>query len=197
MQKLGYIVTKGSVREIPNYIGVVSSVDEVEDKTKPILIVGYKNAKNDIKDFSILRKSVNDRLFWTFGKTENHEDYLTDIRNFCQYCVKYAISSVEYTYINVLTISRNTIKKMLQKLYSEDSLCIYIGEGMVYCCKGNKVAGVSLSILSYCGIDYNRVAKIVTRNKKNKVFFSAKGISYELMNTMKNNKYALAYFLSS
>ena len=69
MEKLGCIVSKAKISDLK---GFVEQVDDISlaDSTKPILIVGYNNAKKiaseKSKEFDILNKSLDKYLFWTF-----------------------------------------------------------------------------------------------------------------------------------
>ena len=75
MEILGYIVSKSKVSDILPYIKVVNSFNLIEDKTKPILIIGLEEAKKRASSFSILEKRLSDNVFWTFGKREKRVDY--------------------------------------------------------------------------------------------------------------------------
>ena len=74
MEKFGYIVSKTKISDLK---GCVEQVDDISlaDLAKPILIVGYKEAKKiaseEDKEFDILNKSLDKNLFWTFKKTES------------------------------------------------------------------------------------------------------------------------------
>ena len=56
MKKLGYIVSKKKIKNVVDFVGVVNSVEDVEDPTKPFIIIGLNEAKEIASDFSILNK---------------------------------------------------------------------------------------------------------------------------------------------
>jgi hypothetical protein len=78
---LGYIVTD---RKLTNIDGFVEQVNDISlaDPTKPILIVGWKKAKQDPRYESILDKQLDENVFWTFSKTESRSDFEDDLKNF-------------------------------------------------------------------------------------------------------------------
>ena len=79
MGTIGYIVTKNKIENVLSCIKVVSSYRSIEDKSKPILIIGLEEAKKHASSFSILEKQIGENMFWTFGKREKRTDYEKDI----------------------------------------------------------------------------------------------------------------------
>ena len=63
---LGYIVTKNKLENVLSCIKIVSSYRSIEDKSKPILIIGLEEAKKHASSFSILEKQISENIFWTF-----------------------------------------------------------------------------------------------------------------------------------
>ena len=54
MRELGYIVSKNQIRELRGFVKLVDDISKA-DLSKPTLIVGLDNAKNNISNFSILK----------------------------------------------------------------------------------------------------------------------------------------------
>ena len=53
------------------------------DKSLPTLIIGYNEAKQMINGFNILKKDYPEqRVWWTFSKTEKRTDYDKDIEGY-------------------------------------------------------------------------------------------------------------------
>ena len=104
MEKFGYIVSKAKISDLK---GFVEQVDDISlaDSTKPILIVGYNNAKKIArekdKEFDILNKSLDKNIFWTFKKTESKIDFEKDIIKFYNYIINNIIYNINYYYINI------------------------------------------------------------------------------------------------
>ena len=70
MNILGSIVSKRKIKENIGFVEVVNDINAVNDKTKPILIIGYNEAKTLYPNISILDKRIDNNIYWTFGKTE-------------------------------------------------------------------------------------------------------------------------------
>ena len=54
MKKLGYIVSKKKIKNVVDFVGVVNSVEDIDDPTKPFIIIGLNEAKEISPNFSIL-----------------------------------------------------------------------------------------------------------------------------------------------
>ena len=68
---IGYIITDKKMNGINILVGQVNDIS-LADPSKPILIVGWKNAKENEKYSSILDKQLDDNIFWTFRKSESN-----------------------------------------------------------------------------------------------------------------------------
>ena len=85
MKKLGYIVSKKKIKNVVDFVGVVNSVEDIDDPTKPFIIIGLNEAKEISPNFSILNKVLDVDVFWTFGKTEKRTEHERDLENFYKY----------------------------------------------------------------------------------------------------------------
>ena len=85
MKKLGYIVSKRKIKNVVDFVGLVNSVEDIEDPTKPFIIIGLEEAKEIAPNFSILNKVLDTDVFWTFGKTERRTEHERDLENFYKY----------------------------------------------------------------------------------------------------------------
>ena len=94
MKKLGYILTKNKVNNIVDFVSVIKDISEIDDTTKPLLIVGLHNAKIYSKNFSILNKKIDNNIFWTFGKTERRVDYEKDLESFYTFVINKNLSLI-------------------------------------------------------------------------------------------------------
>ena len=134
-EKFGYIVSKTKISDLK---GFVEQVDDISlaDLAKPILIVGYKEAKKiaseEGKEFDILNKSLDKNLFWTFKKTESKSDFEKDIIKFYSYIINNIIYNINYYYINIYKLKYNKIKKLYNIINSKNKKYIYINNGMIY-----------------------------------------------------------------
>lgn len=196
MQKLGYIVSKRKIKDVVGFVEVVNSVDAIEDKTKPTLVIGLNEAKKLSDNFSILEKKINDNLYWTFGKTERRVDYDRDIDLFYEEVLKQSIDKIQYNYINLLNFGYNRLKKLILFLQSEIDKHIYIYNDMAYVYYNNRVLGISLRILKYNKIAISKIIGLLKNNRSNKLYYDDKCLSYKFKRIISNKKYVTPYFLS-
>lgn len=196
MQTLGYIVSKRKIRNVVGFVKVVDSIESIDDKTKPTLVIGLEEAKKTTDNFSILEKKINDNLYWTFAKTERRTDYDRDLELFCGEVLKRSIDNIKYVYVNILNLGYQRLKKLILFLQSNVDKHIYICNDMVYVYSGQKVFGVSLRLLRYNKIVSNKVIKWLYKQNKNKLYFNDKCLSFKLRQVISNKKYATPYFLS-
>ena len=195
MQKLGYIVTDKKIKNVKNFVGVVDDIS-LADPTKPVLIVGKELAKKYIENFSILEKKVNDKLFWTFKKTENRLDFEADLDYFYNYIIYNISSNIKYYYINILKLKYSKIKKLYNIIYSGEKKYIYISNNMLYILYNGSVLGISISILEYIKIDIKKIFKKLYSNKNNIICTNASECIKPIKAEVGNKKYVIPYFMS-
>lgn len=196
MEILGYIVTKNKIESVLPFIQVVSSFRLINEKSKPILIIGLEEAKKHASSFSILNKKIDENVFWTFGKREKRNDYEKDIERFQEYVLNRALSNIKYYYFNVITNNFEKVKKLLKIIKNTDDKYFYCDKKMCYMYYNNYVMGVSMDMLDYMGIKRVRVYNFIKKNQKNKVFFNDFNLSYKIKKIIDNKKYVTPYFLS-
>jgi len=195
MEKLGYIVTDRKINNVKDFVGVVNDIS-LADPTKPILLVGIENAKKNIKDFSILKKKVNDNLFWTFKKTEKRVDFENDIDYFYNYIINNITSNIKYYYINILKLRYNKIKKLYNILFSGEKKYIYISNNMLYILYNGNILGISISIMEYMKIDIKKFFRKLYSNKNNIICTNASECVKSVKAEIGNKKYVIPYFMS-
>ena len=200
METLGYIVSKTKISDLKGFVEQVNDFS-LANSAKPILIVGYKEAKKiakeEGKEFDILNKSLGNNLFWTFKKTESKSDFEKDIIKFYNYIINNIIYNIKYYYINIYKLKYNKIKKLYNIIYSTNKKYIYINRGMIYFLYEDKnVLGLSLNMLRYAGIKPNKIIKIIKSNPSNIIYEDDFPLVKELRKEIENKKYALPYLLS-
>ena len=195
MEKLGYIVTDRKINNVKDFVGVVNDIS-LADPTKPVLLVGIENAKKNIKDFSILKKKVNDNLFWTFKKTEKRVDFENDIDYFYNYIINNITSNIKYYYINILKLRYNKIKKLYNILFSGEKKYIYISNNMLYILYNGNILGISISIMEYMKIDIKKFFRKLYSNKNNIICTNASECVKSIKAEIGNKKYVIPYFMS-
>ena len=194
MDILGYVVTKTKVQKIMPYIKVVTSFRQIEDKSKPILIIGLEEAKKNASFSSILEKQLEENVFWTFGKREKRTDYERDISNFQQMLIKRSINTIKYYYVNLLTISWKKIKSLIKIVKSNDEKYFFVDKDMIYMYYDNYIVGISKEIIVYLGFKLPKIMKIITNNNKNHIMYGDKTLNYEIKQLISNKRYMSAYF---
>ena len=83
---LGYIVTDRKINGISDFIEQVKDIS-LADGMKPILVVGWKKAREMDGYVSILDKKLSDNVFWTFSKTEDRSKLEEDLKWFNEYII--------------------------------------------------------------------------------------------------------------
>lgn len=193
---LGYIVTKNKLENVLSCIRIVSSYRSIEDKSKPILIIGLEEAKKHASSFSILEKQLDKNLFWTFGKREKRTDYEKDIEKFQEYVLKCALQDIKYYYLNILTVKYDKIKKLLGIINNSDIKTFYVDKKMIYMFYQNYVLGLSVDILEYLNIKRKKVLDLIRTNENNKIFYNDFQFTYKIKKIIETKKYITPYFLS-
>lgn len=166
---IGYIVSKTKIRNVD---GLVEQVDDLSktDPTKPILIVGWEEAKRHPMYKTILDKELSDGLFWTFNRNESRSDMERDIKSFCKFAYDSLAKGITYCYVNFFTLPYNKFRNLIRILSSSSKeRYIYISNSMMYVPCNGSVLGISLSILGYCGVSRDKVIGFIKSNNANKV----------------------------
>ena len=195
MKKLGYIVTDKKINNVKGFVGVVNDIS-LTDPTKPVLLVGLENAKKNIENFSILKKKVNDNLFWTFRKTEKRVDFENDINYFYNYIINNITKNIKYYYINILKLKYNKIKKLYNILFSSEKKYIYISNNMLYILYNGSVLGISISVIEYINVDTKKLFRKLYSNENNIICTNASECVKSIKAEIGNKKYAVPYFMS-
>lgn len=193
---LGYIVTE---KKLKNIDGFVEQVDDISlaDPTKPILIVGWKKAKEHPKYSSVLEKQLDDNLYWTFGKSESRSDFEEDLKIFYNIIYNNILNNINYYYINIYKLKYSNIKKLYNIILNSDEVKnIYLSNSLLYIPYERKILGLSLLVLEYCGIPTDKVLNKIKSKGINIIEDNGKFI-FKLSKQLGNKKYAIPYFISS
>jgi hypothetical protein len=196
MKPLGYIVTDRKMNDIEGFVEQVKDYTDA-DSTKPILIVGWDNAKLHRGYKSILEKELAPGVFWTFKKSESRSDFEQDLKNFYQYVYNVILDNIDYYYINILSLRYNKLKKLYSIFNSKERKNIYISDNLLYTLYDGKVLGVSLDVLEYCGVKRDKVLSLLSSNPANKIYDNSHRWMIRLCKYLGNKKYAVPYFIST
>ena len=196
MRKLGTIVSKRKINDVVGFVEVVNDITEVNNPTKPILVIGLNEAKKLKEDFCILEKELDKDLFWTFGKTEKRNDHEKDIDKFYEYILNKEIENIKYYYINFFKLRYNKIKNILNIINKENNKYIYINKNIIYIYYSNYIMGISLTVLEYLGIDKKKIFHRLKRNPKNIIQYQTPFLTDKMRKVVNNKKYIIPYFMS-
>lgn len=195
MKILGYIVTEHKMKGIESFVEQVNSI-ELADSTKPILLISWKNAKKHPKYTNILDRKLDSNLFWTFSKSENRSDFERDLEKFYTYIFTKISETVTYYYVNILKLRYTKIKKLYNIINSNIDKNIYINNRMVYIpFQNDKILGLSLQILSYCGIKQSKVLSRIFKNSHNKQVDSTDRTTIKLERKLEDKKYVIPFLI--
>ena len=196
MKTLGYIVTDRKLKNIDGFVEQVNDIS-LADSTKPILVVGWKNAKNCDGYTSILEKQLGKNIFWTFSKSESRADFEEDLENFYNIIYNNILNNINYYYINIFKLKYSIIKKLYSILFSKENKNIYISNGMMYIPHKGNVFGLSLNILEYCRIKTKKILDRIVSNPNNRIIEDDDKFVFKLTKRLGNKKYAIPYFIST
>lgn len=190
---LGNILTEEKLKEsnLFNYVNNFSDVD----KKIPTLIIGWDFCKRLYSDrkLNILDKIIDKNTSWTFTKREKRIDFETDFNLFIKNAIKIAENKIKYEYINVLKLSYNNAKKLLENLMYGEVSHIYIHKNsFVYAYTNGSVIGFDLNMIDYLNIDRKKIYKILFSNG-NKVIFSNEFLDKSIRENIENNYKIIPY----
>lgn len=150
MNTLGYILTQSMVRDVPAYIKTIKSMDEYAGDA-PVLIVGYKKAKELIPGFNILDNGFNDGgMMWTLSKFEDHDRYETDLVKFYNLVLTNEYKKYKYAYVNASAVTASCVER-LKKLLPNSDITIWDGWKEYYILADTTIYGVSKELIDYLG----------------------------------------------
>ena len=193
MKTLGYIVVGKKLTNIEGFVEQVHSIEEA-DSTKPILIVGWDNAKQ-FEGYNILERKLSEGVFWTFSKAENRYEFEKDLKKFYNYLFNNIIKYIIYNYINIYKLKYNKLKELYRIFISKERDNIYISNDMMYTVLDGKILGVSFPMLEYCGINREKVIKRIKENRSDGIIYGNSKDVIKLGRFLGNKKYAIPYFI--
>ena len=189
---LGYIVTDRKVKGVDGFVEQVNDI-KLADATKPILIVGWKHAKQDPRYVSIIEKKLDEDVFWTFSKTENRAIFEEDLKYFYNYIYNKILNNIIYYNINIFKLKYNKIKKLYNIIKNKT---IYLSKDMFYIPYEGNILGLSLSLLEYMHIPRKKVLERL-KDLNVKLIEDDNRLVFKLLKQLGNKKYAIPYFISS
>ena len=162
---------------------VVKSLDETVQGL-PTLIVGWDYIKKNYPDYDIIKRKLNENLFWTFKKTEKRELHEEDIYNFVEQSYKNLIKDITYTFIDPILFSRKNIVKIIKAINNTNKVISYKHENMVYIYFERYIFGVDLIFTEFIGINSEKLLSKI--NKKSYIFLDKNTIFIEYKKRIEN-----------
>lgn len=196
MKTLGYIVTDKKLTKIDGCVEQVNDIT-LADSTRPILVVGWKNAKKYSGYKSILDRSLGDGVYWTFSRSESRSDFEQDLEKFYDIIYNNILNKINYIYIDICKLRYSKIKKLYNIIFSKEIKNIYISNNILYIPYDGSVLGVSMTMLEYCGIHRDKVLSKIRSNPSNRVIEDNDKVVFKIVRRLGNKKYALPYFIST
>ena len=144
-----------------------------------------------------MEKQINEKVFWTFDKTERRNDYEKDINAFYYFIIKDLIKNVKYSFINVITARYSLIKRFLNFVKGDKTKYIYIDNSrfvFIYC--DGVVCGISLDDLRYMDINVNKCLNILKSNSNNHIVENDSFLSIKLKRIIGDDKMIIPYLYS-
>lgn len=162
-------------------INVVKSLDDIIQDL-PTLVTSYKWVTDNYDDYDIYDKQLGDNLYWTFAKTERRDIFNHDVEEFITLANRALISKIKYVFVDPIQLQRDTIKKIITKIYELKNKITFKNRDMLYIYGENLIFGIDLNLLKYIGINPIKVEKKI--KSISKVFLDDKEIFIEYKSNM-------------
>ena len=194
---IGNIVTTSETEE--TYFKICDDIN-ITDDSVPTLLIGWEETKKLLgENVSILHKTIDNKLSWTFSPEERKVDYEQDLKNFKEKCYNEFGINIPYVYIDILHSKLHIIKKILYKIYSlKESFSYITPNNMIYIFGDNIIFGLDLNIVELIGIPQDKIiSKIHGLSNsiliENEIFNKCKDLIKKLDNRHKLVPYIVKY----
>lgn len=194
MKILGYIVTDRRIKGVEDFVCQVDDVS-LADTTKPILFVGWRKIKNDVRYKNILDNKLDENVFWTFSPSEDKSKFEENLLSFYEYIINNILYNIKYYYINIFKLKYNNIKKIYNIISSIEDKSIYISKDMVYIPYNGNVLGVSLQVLEFCRIAKGKVVEKIKSMANVTLVDDSSALVKKFSRYVKGDRYVIPYLL--
>ena len=203
MKKIGNIIVSSPNSKVDDCYNKFLSLSNV-DNNLPTMIIGLKNAKQNIENFSIFKQEYrNNMLWWTFSKTEKRSDYDKDMQKFYEVCINNIINNIKYHNININELTYSKIKKLIEYIINNYKKIYYIDNNkfiFIYDIEKTKsIYGISLNTCAFYGISKEKILKMIADNQNNvqiKNFYKIPNNVRRIVNDeIPNELFLLEYFV--
>jgi hypothetical protein len=186
--KFANIVTKTEIN-ISSDFNVVESMDEIIHGL-PTLIIGFDLTDKIFPNYDVGNIKVAENIYWTTKKTENRDKLNIELEWFKQFAYYEQIKNVNYVFVDPIQYKKNSLLKILRKIYSLPNKITYQHKDMLYIYSDNFIFGVDLKLLKYMGFDTSKLlTKIIAKSsvflEDENIFIEYKQIIDELDNQIR------------
>jgi len=181
MITVGNIISKESITGIPNSFNLEQKVTTTEI---PNLIIGWELTKTLFPKASILKKKIEDNVYWTFSPTEKRTIFENDLKKYIDKSYRDYVKKIKFYNIDPIIYKINTIDELLEKLsiVAGGVTYLYVNK-VVYVYHNFIIYSIDLELLDFIGFD----RKIILSSLKEITNFS--DCSWELKNFKNELKY--------
>jgi hypothetical protein len=195
---LANIVSNSNV-SVSKEFNVVDSIDKIIDGL-PTLIVGYDLTDKLFPLFDITSTSLGNNMYWTFKRTERRDQYQEDLDKFIHVVYDKLIKEINYIFVDVIQYQPKTLIKIVRKILSMKKIITYIKDDMIYIYGEKMIFGVDLKLLTYVGMNSNKVKSKIAKVsdvflENSKIFIEYKNIVETLGNKVRYIPYL--YFIQN
>jgi hypothetical protein len=155
------IVSKNSINVSQDF-NVVESMDNIINGL-PTLIVGVDLTESLYPDFDILDRCIEENMYWTFKKTEKRDNFNQDLDWFITKVYTDLIKKINYVFIDLIQYRKQTLIKIVRKIYSLENIVTFIHNEMLYLYSDNIIFGLDLKLAKYMGMNVVKLKDKIKR----------------------------------
>jgi hypothetical protein len=202
MKYIANVITKSDKYKFNDLIKICSEYSNTE-KNIPTLIVGIENAKKYVfekygsdKTINYLFRQIDNNTFWTFSTMEKRSENEYDVDKFKKNVINELKKNISYTFLNILTFSRDRLKVFLNFLENRIyDICYYVTDRMLYISFDNKVCGISFDDCEYIGVKKEKIIRKIKKNTHN-IISETKFLNEEQKKFFQNDDILIAAMFS-
>lgn len=194
MQETKYIGNIVTTYNKDKFLPIFNVIREKEGCIKdiPTLFIGLDMARDNIENFSILKKEYEEKnIWWTYKKTERKYDFDNDIESFYGFCLNKFLTNVKYFYFDLPRYHYSDIKRILEWLGgNSEKTCFLTRESnfmFIYDKEKNIVFGLSLTLAEYIGVNRKKIVSLVRKNRKNTFLYDTSFINGDIRRSLGDN----------
>lgn len=164
MRFIANILTNGRF-ENSELFNVVKEIGDINNDL-PTLVIGWEAVKKFFGETNTMDWRIKDNIYWTFGAREKRDRNERDIARFTNLTTNEYTSSIKYSFVNIFRLTKDDKIRLVNKIKTSQHGTFYFHNDVVYLnLDKDKVIGISLKDIDYCGCDRKKLLSIIYRNK--------------------------------